>query len=257
MFDAAKDLRLDGKVALVTGGTRGIGRGIAEALAHAGAAVCVTARKEAELSETVGALRDLGVEATSHQGSSGTPAVADEGVAHCIEVLGACDILVNNAATNPQFGPLVEAEPEAVRKTWQVNQEGPLYYVQAAWRAWMQEHGGSVVNVGSVGGLRVGPFIGAYNISKAALIHMTRQLAVEMAPGVRVNAVAPALVKTRFAQALWEPDEEAANARHPMGRMGTPDDVAGAVLFLASEAGSWITGEVFVVDGGVSHTGGA
>lgn len=252
MFRAEEMMRLDGRVALVTGGTRGIGRGIAESLAVAGASVCVVARKEDELGETVDALSALGAKASSFQGSVGTVEVADAAVAHCVEALGGCDVLINNAATNPQFGPLIEAEPSAVQKTWQVNMEGPLYFAQAAWRHWMRDQGGSVVNVASVGGIKVGPFIGAYNVSKAALIHMTRQLAVEMAPGVRVNAVAPALVKTHFAKALWEPDEDRANAMHPLGRMGLPEDVAGAVLFLVSEAGSWVTGQVYVLDGGAT-----
>ena len=245
-------LRLDGRVALVTGGTRGIGRAVAEAFVGAGAAVCVTARKPDELAETAAALEALGGRVTTHQGSAGTVEVAEEGVAHCVADLGGLDILVNNAATNPYFGPLVDADAPAVRKTWQVNQEGPLYYTQAAWRQWMREHGGNVVNVVSIGGLRVGPFLGAYNVSKAALVHMTRQLATEMAPGVRVNAVAPGLVKTFFARALYEADEAGAARRHPLGRIGEPDDVAGAVLFLASPAASWITGEVLVVDGGAS-----
>lgn len=252
MFQPSEAMRLDGRVALVTGGTRGIGRGIAEAFAAAGASVCVTARKPDELEETVKALTDLGATATSYQGSAGDPEVVEAGVEHCVAELGGCDVLVNNAATNPHFGPLVEAPIETVRKTWQVNQEAPLLYAQAAWRAWMREHGGAIVNVSSVGGVRVGHFLGAYNVSKAALIHMTRQLALEMAPSVRVNAVAPAVVKTYFSRALYEADEAAMVSRHPVGRLGIPDDVAGAVLFLASEAGSWVTGEVFVLDGGAS-----
>lgn len=252
MFRPEDSMRLDGKVALVTGGTRGIGRGIAETLAAAGASICVTARKEAELAETQAALEALGAAVTTHQGSAGSPEISDAGVEHCMAELGACDIVINNAATNPQFGPLVDADPSSVQKTWQVNLEGPLYYTQAAWRRWMKDHGGVVVNVASIGGLRVSPFIGAYNVSKAALIHMTRQLAREMAPGVRVNAVAPALVKTDFARALWEPDEDAAAKLHPVGRLGTPEDVAGAVLFLVSDAGSWITGQTYVLDGGAT-----
>src|SRR5688572_638235 len=195
MFEADKSTRLDGKVALVTGGTRGIGRGIAEALLGAGAAVCVTARKEDELAETVSSLTEMGGKVTSFQGSAGSEEAAEGAVSHCVAELGGCDVLVNNAATNPYFGPMIEADPGSVRKTWEVNQEGPLWYAQAAWRHWMQEHGGSIVNVSSIGGISVGPFMGAYNVSKAALIHMTKQLALELAPDVRVNAVAPALVK--------------------------------------------------------------
>ncbi|MGH9021581.1 MAG: glucose 1-dehydrogenase, partial [Acidimicrobiia bacterium] len=174
------------------------------------------------------------------------------GVARCLDSFGRLDILVNNAGTNPQFGLLVDAELAAVEKTWKVNQLAPLHHVQAAWRSWMRQHGGTVLNVASIGGLRAGPMIGAYNVSKAALIHLTRQLAIEMAPGVRVNAVAPAVVKTRFSVALYAKDEEKAAAAYPLRRLGTTDDVAAAVLFLVSDAASWITGEVLVLDGGAS-----
>lgn len=252
MFDAGKDLRLDGKVALVTGGTRGIGRGIAEAYAAAGAAVCVTARKPDELEETLNALREAGGTASTYQASAGDPEAVEASVAHCVDALGACDILVNNAATNPYFGPLIEADLGAVRKTWQVNQEGPLLYCQAAWRRWMREHGGVIVNITSLGGLRASPLLGAYNMTKAALVQLTRQLALELAPGVRVNAIAPAVVKTYFARALYEADEQAAVSRHPLGRLGVPDDVAGIAVFLASDAASWMTGETVVVDGGAA-----
>jgi NAD(P)-dependent dehydrogenase (short-subunit alcohol dehydrogenase family) len=137
-----------------------------------------------------------------------------------------------------------------VSKIFDANIVGPLRFVRAAWDAWMRDNGGAVLNVVSVGGIRPGPGIGAYNVSKAALIHLTKQLAQELAPTVRVNAIAPALVKTDFARALWEPNEAAAARSHPLARLGVPDDVASGALFLCSDASSWITGETLVVDGG-------
>jgi 3-oxoacyl-[acyl-carrier protein] reductase len=251
VIDPDRALRLDGRVALVTGGTRGIGRAIAEAYAAAGAGVCVLARKAAELDETVAALGPLGSPVVAVAGSAGDPEAVETAVARCVAELGRLDILVNNAATNPTFGPLIETESRAVRKVLEVNVEGPLLLAQAAWRAWMSEHGGTIINVVSAGGIRPTPFIGIYNVSKAALIHMTRQLAVELAPKVRVNTIAPGLVKTDFARALWEPNEASAAARHPLQRIGVPDDIAGAALFLASDASSFMTGEMIVLDGGM------
>ncbi|HMG26479.1 MAG TPA: SDR family oxidoreductase [Acidimicrobiia bacterium] len=250
MIDPAKAFRLDGKAALVTGGTRGIGRAIAEGFVAAGAAVCVMARKQDELDETLAALGSVGPAVTVYAGSAGDPPAIEAGVAHCVNELGGLDILVNNAGTNPTFGPMIETEPRAVRKVLEVNLEGPLLLAQAAWRSWMRDHGGVVINVASLGGIRPSLGIGMYNTSKAALVHMTRQLAVELAPGVRVNALAPGLVKTHFARALFEHDEEGTAAQFPMKRLGVPDDCAGAALFLASDASSWMTGDVIVVDGG-------
>jgi len=251
VIDPERNLRLDGRVALVTGGTRGIGRAIAEAYATAGAALAVLARKPEELGETTAALAAIGARAIGVVGSAGDPEAIDAAVARCVEELGGLDILVNNAATNPAFGSTIEIEPRAVRKILEVNLEGPLLLSQAAWRAWMRDHGGVILNMASIGGLRPSPFIGTYNMSKAALIHLTKQLALELAPGVRVNALAPGLVKTDFARALWEPDEAGTSARHPLGRIGTPDDVASLALFLVSDAASWITGEVYRLDGGL------
>lgn len=250
MIDPATCLRMDGRVALVTGGTRGIGRAIAEAFAAAGASVCVMARKQHELDETCAALDAFGTRTTSFRGSAGDPEAAGRSVAHCVSELGAIDVLVNNAATNPVFGPLIEADLGAVAKVWDTNIAGPLRFSQAAWRHGMDKRGGAILNVASVGGLRASPFIGAYNVSKAALIHLTRQLALELAPGVRVNAVAPGLVKTDMARALWEPNEEGVARMHALGRIGVPDDIASAALFLCSDASSWMTGELVVVDGG-------
>jgi NAD(P)-dependent dehydrogenase (short-subunit alcohol dehydrogenase family) len=250
VIDPATALRLDGKVVVVTGGTRGIGRAIAEACAAAGAGIVVVARKAPELDETATTIGALGAKVVTVQGSVSDPAIPETAVAVAVAQLGSCDIVVNNAAINPVFGPLMDAEDGAITKVFDANIAAPLRFVRAAWHAWMREHGGAVLNVVSVGGMRPGPFIGAYNVSKAALIHLTRQLAQELAPGVRVNAIAPALVKTDMARALWEPNEEAMARGHALGRLGVPDDIASGALFLVSEAASWITGETLVVDGG-------
>jgi 3-oxoacyl-[acyl-carrier protein] reductase len=250
VIDPTTALRLDGKVVVVTGGTRGIGRAIAKACAAAGAGIVVVARKAPELEETAEAIGALGAKVVTVQGSVGDPAVADTAVAEAIAQLGRCDIVVNNAAINPVFGPLMDADDGAIAKVFDANIAAPLRFVRAAWHGWMREHGGAVLNVVSVGGMRPGPFIGAYNVSKAALIHLTRQLAQELAPDVRVNAIAPALVKTDMARALWEPNEDAMARSHALGRLGVPDDIASGALFLVSDAASWITGEVLVVDGG-------
>ena len=252
MIDPATALRLDGRVALVTGGTRGIGRAIVDAYVAAGAPVCVLARKPDELAETEAAVRAAGGTIITVAGSAGDPEIIESAVARCVGELGSLDILVNNAATNPAFGPMIETESAKVRKVLEVNVEGALLLAQAAWRAWMRERGGVILNIASVGGIQPSPFIGIYNASKAALVHMTKQLALELAPDVRVNALAPGLVKTHMARALWEADEEGIARRHPMRRIGAPDDIAGAALYLASDTAAWLTGAVLVIDGGLS-----
>ena len=182
--------------------------------------------------------------------NAGDPAEAAACVDATKERFGRVDILVNNAATNPYMGKTIDIDRPRLDKTISVNWAGPLMWTQLAWQASMKDHGGSVLNIASIGGLSVETTIGAYNATKAALLHLTRTLAAELAPGVRVNAIAPGLVKTDMARALWEPDEEAIARTLPMHRLGEPADIARAATFLCSDAASWITGTSLVVDGG-------
>jgi NAD(P)-dependent dehydrogenase (short-subunit alcohol dehydrogenase family) len=244
------ELRLDGKVALVTGGSRGIGRAIGTRFAESGANVMLSARKPDSLADAASQMGALAGDVAWHAANVGDPDAAQRCVDATVERFGSLDILVNNAATNPYFGPLMEIDLARAEKTVQVNLEASLVWTQCAWRASMAARGGSVINVSSIGALSVEHGIGWYNVTKAALVHLTRQLASELGPGVRVNALAPGLVRTDFARALWEPAGDALAKRLPLKRLGEPDDIAKAALFLVSEAASWITGHVLVVDGG-------
>jgi 3-oxoacyl-[acyl-carrier protein] reductase len=239
-----------GRVALITGGSRGIGLGIAREIVDRGGRVVVTARKPEELDAVV---QQLGSDrAAAARGSADDEEHQAAAVALALERFGRLDHLVNNAAVNPHYGPLVDAELSAVRKVFDVNVTAVLAWTQQAWRAAMKDNGGSILNVASIGGLRAGTPIGAYNASKAALIHLTRQLAVELGPTVRVNAIAPAVVKTTFAKALYEGREDEVAAAYPLKRLGVPEDTAKAAAFLLSDDAGWITGETLVIDGGVS-----
>lgn len=243
------DLRLDGKVALVTGASKGIGKAIATAYAAAGADVMISSRKQDALDAAAATMQGGRVE--TFAANAGDPEAAQACVDATVERLGRVDILVNNAATNPYMGPLLGIDESRAAKTVQVNQWGVLMWTQLAWQASMQEHGGAVINIASIGGLATDPGIAYYNITKAAVIHMTKQLAQEMGPaGVRVNAIAPGLVKTDMARALWERGEEQIAKRLPLGRLGVPEDIASGAVFLASDAASWITGHTLVIDGG-------
>ncbi|HEY8951074.1 MAG TPA: glucose 1-dehydrogenase [Candidatus Dormibacteraeota bacterium] len=244
---------LDGRVALVTGASRGIGSAIAEALAEQGAQVVLSSRKQADLdveAERINArFPEKTVAIAAHAGKT-------EDLQHLVDEVmkrfSRIDILVNNAATNPYFGPVLSADLGAWDKTFEVNLRGVFQLTKLVYDASMERNGGAVVNVASIGGIRPGFGLGVYNITKAGVIMLTRQLARELGGKVRVNAVAPGLVKTRFAEALWgnEAILERVLASNPMGRIGMPDEIAGAVAFLASDAASYINGEVLVIDGG-------
>jgi len=247
--------RFDGRVALITGASRGIGLAIAERLVAEGAQVCVTARKEQALADAATALGGPG-RAIAVSGRADDRAHQAQAVASTMEAFGRIDVLVNNTGVNPVFGPVLEQEAATVLKVFEVNVNATLGWVRQVREAWQGEHGGSVVNITAVAGLRPAHGIGVYGASKAALIHLTEQLAQEVGPRIRVNSVAPAVVKTKFAAKLYEGREAQLAKEYALGRLGTPEDVAGAVAFLASDDASWITGQTLSVDGGIVLSGG-
>ncbi|MYM19296.1 glucose 1-dehydrogenase [Brevibacterium sp. 5221] len=247
--------RFEGKVAIITGASRGIGLGIAERLVAEGARVAITARGEEALAAAVeqlgGSARALGI-----AGKADDPAHRDAAIAQTVDAFGPIDFLVNNTGINPVYGPMIELEDRSARKIFEVNALAPLLWAQAVWSASMAERGGAIVNLASVAALRQPDGIGFYGSSKAMLIHITQQLAYELGPTVRVNGVAPAVVKTKFAEKLYEAGEEKVAQGYPLKRLGVPADIAGPVAFLLSEDASWVTGQILTLDGGVTLGGG-
>ncbi|MFJ8820985.1 SDR family oxidoreductase [Streptomyces sp. NPDC102467] len=238
---------LDGKVAVVTGASRGIGLAAAGALRDRGAQVVVTSRDGDRAKE---AARRLGAGAAGFAAHATDEAAARACVDYTVATYGRLDILVNNAGTNPAYGPVLDQDHARFTKTMDVNLWAPILWTSLAVRAWMGEHGGAVVNTASIGGYTVAHDVGIYHVSKAALIHLTKQLALELGPKVRVNAIAPGVVRTRLAEALWRDGEERLAGATPLGRIGEPEDIGEAVAFLAGDGARWITGETLVVDGG-------
>ncbi|MBV9383296.1 MAG: SDR family oxidoreductase [Streptosporangiaceae bacterium] len=240
---------LTGRAALVTGASRGIGLAIAHSLVGRGARTVITARRAEGLEEAAAALGGPD-HAVPVPGNASDPAHREAAVRTAIDRFGGLDMLVANVGINPVYGPLMDTDLGAVEKIMNTNVVATLGLIQQAWHAWMAEHGGSILVVASTAGLRAAEGIAAYGVSKAALINLTTQLAVELGPAVRVNAIAPAVVKTRFAEVLYEGREEEVARRYPAGRLGRPEDAGEAAAYLLGPGAGWVTGQVLVLDGG-------
>lgn len=254
-MSAAPSFDLTGRTALVTGASRGIGEAVAHGLAARGATVVLSSRRQESLDSVAAALEEAGGRALAIACHAGRPEQIDALFARIRAELGRLDILVNNAATNPWFGPALDIDEAAYDKTMEVNLKGYFLTCQRAGRMMVEQGSGAIVNVASINGLVPVPNQVVYSMTKAAVVSMTRGLAKELGPsGVRVNAVAPGLVETRFARVLVETDElrEAFHAATPLGRHAQPEEIVGAVLYLVSDAASFTTGTVLVCDGGVT-----
>lgn len=241
------DLGLSGRTAVITGASRGIGLAIARTLRDEGANVVLTARRQEDAEAAAAEIGDRAIGIGAH--------VTDEDAARAclektLETFGSIDVLVNNAGTNPAFGSLTKQEHSRFMKTLDVNVWGPQLWTQIAHELWMGEHGGSVINTASLGAFAVGPDLAVYHASKAALAHLTRHQAQELGPKVRVNAIAPGVVRTKLAEELWRDHEAAVADTTPLARIGEPEDIGPLAAFLAGQTSSWITGETIVIDGG-------
>jgi len=240
------EISLDRKVALVTGASKGIGKAIAARFAASGAKVMLSSRKQEQLEAAAAEIDGQTAVFAANAGDLDSAAACIDAT---LETFGGLDILVNNAATNPYFGPTLEVDPARYDKTFQVNLRAPLFWSQLAWERSFRESPGVIVNIASMGGMRVEYGLGVYNVSKAALIHLTRQLAGELGP-TRVVGIAPGLVKTDFSALLVQNFGDALVATMPTQRLGEPEDIANLAVFLASDKASWITGDTYSIDGG-------
>ena len=248
-------IALTDKVAVVTGGSRGIGEAIAEAFALSGADVVIVSRRSEKLAAAAKRINELAgsKKASWVAANVSDPAGLEQVLSHCSQRYGAVHILVNGAAANPYFGPTADIEVQALKKILDVNLASVHMWISAFWSKFWKDsaESASCINIASIGGMVVERGIGLYNVSKAGVIHLTRQFANELGPRVRVNSISPGLVKTEFARALWEGWGDKIAQTLPLARLGEPSDISGAALFLASdEMSGWITGTNIVVDGG-------
>jgi len=247
-----------GKIIMITGASRGIGEAVAQGFCELGGEVILTSRKQESLDKVAGQLKDKGGKACAIACHIGKDEDRKKLIEQVFETYGKLDVLVNNAATNPLFGPAMDATQEAWDKIFEVNLKGPFFLSKLAAAKMAEKGGGAIVNVSSTAGIKPMMGLGVYSISKAALLMMTKVLASELGEkNIRVNAVAPGIIKTKFSEALWKNDliRKVVEQTSPLGRIGETDDVVGAVVFLASDAAKYITGETFVVNGGTGLKG--
>jgi len=245
--------QLEGKVAVVTGASKGIGEAIAHGLAEFGATVVVSSRRQEAVEAVAVAFRADGLDAHAIACHMGEPDQITALAERVAAEHGGIDVLVNNAAVNPVYGPVEDTDAAAFDKIMAVNLRGPFQLAREALPGMRARGGGSIINVASIGGLNPEPGIGVYSVSKAALINLTKVMAQEWGPhGVRANVLCPGLVQTKFSRALWEDGAMMAmlDARLPLRRIGQPEEMAGLAVLLASEAGSYLTGGVYLADGG-------
>jgi NAD(P)-dependent dehydrogenase (short-subunit alcohol dehydrogenase family) len=249
------EFSLEGRVAIITGGSRGIGRAIALRLAEAGASIVVSSRKLDSVQAVADEIGAAGGKALALRAHVGETQEVNALVQQTLDTFGRLDIAVNNAATNPHFGPLLTADEGQWDKILDTNTKGAFRICKAVVPTMQAQGGGKIINMASIAGLRPSAGMGIYGISKSALIMLTQVLARELGPdNIQVNAIAPGVIKTRFSQLLWQTPQisEPTLAHMPLGRFGEPEDVAGLALYLASSASDYVTGAVFVVDGGLN-----
>lgn len=245
--------QLDGKVALITGASKGIGEAMARGLAEFGASVVVSSRKQEAVDAVADSLKADGLEATAIAANMGTHEDINNLVEKTMACYGGIDILINNAAVNPVFGPIQNTDERAFDKILDVNLKGPFELCKLVYPILKGRGGGSIIHLGSIGGLKAESGIGIYSVSKAAIISLTQAMAQDWGEdNIRVNAICPGLIKTKFSEALWNNDEifDRFLQHIPLGRAGTAEDIAGLAVYLASDASAYCTGSVYMVDGG-------